>query len=238
MEKFINGTGLLNLVLFFGVCFFAYTYSKIFTQIAPPQNILDVIFQIITSLFFGILIFISIRKVENIYIKITFSGMEFFAILLFYLNVDKFFVVVFISFLASFGVFTLAYISTQIAKAKEEEETELLNTKNELLEVTKSFEQTTNELLKKQNELLKKQNECESVSSELLNTKNELLEVTIQNASLLSQNAVFVDLETLLQESRGEIDRLKEYEVRWNKKLAADKLRGERKNKILENQNF
>lgn len=230
IDKFINGTGLLNLVLSFGILFFSGTYFMIFHKITPPTTVWNYFFITVTSLFFGLLTFISIRKVENIVLKLVFSAMEFFAILLYYLEFEKTYTIIFVSFLASMGVFTLAYISTKIAKEEEEVSTELqevstelLNLKKEYLKVSQSNKEVTTELLKYEKELLDTKNE-------LLDTKNELLQVSDHNTSLLSQNTELKQCEALLQERGGEVERLKEYEFLWNKKLASDKLKGAKKN--------
>jgi hypothetical protein len=226
LDKFINGTGLLNLVLSFGILFFSGTYFMIFCKITPPITFGNYFFITVTSLFFGLLTFISIRKVENIILKLVFSAMEFFAILLYYLEFEKTYIVIFVSFLASMGVFTLAYISTKIAREEEEVSTELqdvttelLNLKKEYLKVSQSNEQVTSELLSTQNKLL-------DSSTELLNTQNELLQVSTDYTSLLSKTTLLNECEVLLKESRGEVERLKEYEALWLKKLASDKLKG------------
>lgn len=226
IDKFINGTGLLNLVLSFGILFFSGTYFMIFCKITPPITFSNYFFITVTSLFFGLLTFISIRKVENIILKLVFSAMEFFAILLYYLEFEKTFIVIFISFLASMGVFTLAYISTKIAKEEEEVSTELQdvtselhNLKKEYLKVTQSNKEVSNELLNTQNELLK-------YESELLNTQNELLNLSNEKTSLLSKNTLFSECEVLLKESRGEVERLQKFEALWLKKLESDKLKG------------
>lgn len=233
LDKFINGTGLLNLVLSFGILFFSGTYFMIFCKITPPVTIWNYFFVTVTSLFFGLLTFISIRKVENIVLKLVFSAMEFFAILLYYLEFEKTYTIIFVSFLASMGVFTLAYISTKIAKEEEEVSTELQDVSNELLNLKKEYLKVSQTNEQVSNELLNTKNELQRYESELLSTKNELLEVTNEKTSLLHKNTILNNVDVLLQESRGEVERLKEYELLWNKKLASDKLKGSKK--IIEN---
>ena len=240
LDKFINGTGLLNLVLFFGVWFFSQTYYKIFFIISPANDFLSIASNIMISTFFGLLIFIVIRKVENIAIKVIFSLLEFCAVLVFYLQFDKPFIIVFIAFLASIGVFTLASISTNIAKAKREEEEELLNTKNLLTQSNLQVTNFENELLSKGNELLKYENELQTAQAELLKYESELLNAKDELLSTKNELLSKEPLPHLLEAEKSKNSALQaelarvgeeyaEYKEIALKKIEADAKRGLRK---------
>lgn len=187
IEKFINGEGLLNTVLVLGIIFFTSTYFKVMSLLNPTESWAGIILNLCIALFFAGLLVTVIRNVENIYLKLTFSLLEFCAVLLFYIKFDSTFVIVFVSLLASIGIFTLSQISTRLAKRKQtasDDYNEVTLRLSEVnlgnVELTNSLSEVTSELEKVTLMLSEKDKTIESITS-------KLNEVTSDNQALINR---------------------------------------------------
>lgn len=238
IENFIKGKGMLNLGITFFIVFLTGTYYELLSIITKLETIYSVKFFVVIfgASAFGLLTFIVIRNVEDKALKICFSSFEFFAVMLHYQNwgnyqyLQFFIIVIFISVLCSAGVFTLAYISTEKDRREKEVSTELHDLQQSNSQLTAELLSSKNELLNIQNELLQVTANLEQVTQSKKQVTAELLAQT----SLLSEKADYNDVKALLQESRGEVQRLREFELLWNAKIEAERItnqkRGQRKN--------
>ena len=203
IEKFINGEGLLNTVLILGIIFFTSTYFKVMSLLNPTDSWGGIILNLCIALFFAGLLATVIRNVENLYLKLTFSVLEFCAVLLFYIKFDITYVIIFVSLLASIGIFTLSQISTRLSQRKQ-------TASDDYNKVTLKLNEVTSGNIELEKNLLEVTSELQEVTTRLSEKDKTVEEVTLQLNQVTSDKLELAKRVQELENRLSEVKNLKE----------------------------